>query len=80
MSFTICVSLCLLVLSLSLASPALAQSQSNDLAAALVRAESDEEQERLLAQKKDMMNGALSVALKEFVDYFDICHKSYEAN
>ncbi len=74
MSFTLLVSLSLLVLSLSLISPALAQTQSvpnsptmsevNDLAVALVGAASEEEQERLLARKKDLMNSSLLAALK----------------
>ncbi|HEX5733396.1 MAG TPA: CHAT domain-containing tetratricopeptide repeat protein [Blastocatellia bacterium] len=78
MSFTLRASLCLLALSLGLVNPALTQSQSvpgppalsgvNDLAAALVRANSDEEQERLLAQKKEMMNSALLAALKALSD------------
>jgi CHAT domain-containing protein/tetratricopeptide (TPR) repeat protein len=69
------VSFCLLALSLSLISPALAQPQSvpnppislevKDLSVALVRAASDEEQERLLAQKHELMNTSLLVALKE---------------
>jgi tetratricopeptide (TPR) repeat protein len=59
---------------LGLISPGLAQSQStpnpstsseiNDLAAALVRAASEEEQERLLAMIPVLMNGSLIAALK----------------
>ena len=74
MSLTFRVSLCLLALGLSLVKPAWAQSQSvpnppassevNDLAAALVGAASEEEQERLLGRKKELMNGALLDALK----------------
>jgi hypothetical protein len=42
------------------------QSQSvSDLAAALARAGSDEEQERLLAEKKEMVNSALLAALRD---------------
>ena len=77
MSLAYRVSFCLLALSLSLIGPVLAQSQSaassevNDLAAALVRAESEQEQDRLLAEKKELMNGSLSVALNELVDSLD---------
>lgn len=70
--------LCLVALSLSLINPALAQSQSvpslpassevNDLAAALVAAASEEDQERLLAQKKELVNGLLLTALKALAD------------
>ncbi len=80
MSFTFRVSLCLLALSLSLVSPALAQSQSvpnpptlsevNDLAAALAAATSEEEQERLLARKNDLMNSSLLAALKALANPF----------
>ncbi|MGH9944096.1 MAG: CHAT domain-containing tetratricopeptide repeat protein [Pyrinomonadaceae bacterium] len=80
MSFTFRVSLCSLALSLSLINPALAQSPSvpnppissqvNDLAAALVGTVSEEEQERLLAQKKDLMNGALLTVLKAHANPF----------
>ena len=68
---------CLLI-SLSLISPALAQSQSvanptaptevNELAAALVRATSDEDKEQLLAQKKHLVNSALLAALKKLAN------------
>jgi hypothetical protein len=61
------VSSCLLALTLSLISSALAHSQSvpnppasseiNDLAAALMRAESEEDPERMLARKKDLRMG-----------------------
>src|SRR5262245_30555292 len=78
MSFTLRLSFCLLALSLSLINPGLVQSQSvpnpstsseiNDLAAALVRAASEEEQERLLAMKPGLMNSSLLTALKAFVD------------
>src|SRR4030095_10977424 len=74
MSYMLRVSLCLLTLSLSLLSPALAQSQSvpnpstlseiDDLAAALVAAASEEEQDGLLARKSILMNGSLLAALK----------------
>jgi hypothetical protein len=66
--------LCLLALSLSLNIPALAQSQSsanssasseaNNLVAALARAGSEEEQERLLVERKGVSNGAILAALK----------------
>src|SRR5215212_6492728 len=78
MSSAFRVSFCILALSLSLISPAPARSQSvpnppipsgvKDLASALVRAASEEEQERLLAQKQEMMNGSLLVALKELAN------------
>src|SRR5262249_60196449 len=68
-------SLCLLTLSLGLFCPVSAQSQSvpnsstlsevNDLAATLVAAASEEEQERLLARKPDLMNSSLLAALRE---------------
>jgi hypothetical protein len=74
MSFTLRISLCLLALSLSLINPGLVQSQSvpnpstssetNDLAAALVRAASEEEQERLLERNSVLMNNALLAALR----------------
>src|SRR5262249_49175159 len=75
MSFPLRVSLFLLTLSLSFFCPASAQSQSvpnsstlsevNDLAATLVAAASEEEQERLLARKPDLMNSSLVAALRE---------------
>jgi len=78
MSFTLRLSLCLLALSHNLISPAMAQSQSfpsppassevNGLAAALVSAVSEEEQERLLARKPELMNGSLLTALKALAD------------
>jgi CHAT domain-containing protein/predicted negative regulator of RcsB-dependent stress response len=78
MSFAFRVSLCLLALSLSLINPALAQTQSvpnthtsseiNDLAAALGAAASEEEQDRLLARKPDLMNSSLLAALKALAD------------
>jgi CHAT domain-containing protein/tetratricopeptide (TPR) repeat protein len=74
MSFALRVSLCLLTLSLSVFSPASAQSQSvpnpstlsevNDLAATLVAAASEEEQERLLARNSILMNSSLLAALR----------------
>jgi CHAT domain-containing protein/Tfp pilus assembly protein PilF len=77
MSFAFRASLYLLALSLSF-SPALAQSQSvlnpptsseiNDLAAALARAASEEEQERLLAMKHGLMNSSLISALKALAE------------
>ena len=82
MSFTFRVALCLLTLSLSLnlIRPVPAQSQSvpnppassevNDLAASLVSAASEEEQERLLAGKKELMNGSLLAALRELANPF----------
>ena len=73
MSLTLRSTLIFLALSLSLISPGLVQSQSisnppnsseiNDLAAELVRAASEEEQERLLAQKNKLMNSSLLAAL-----------------
>jgi CHAT domain-containing protein len=78
MSHTFRVAPCLLALSLSLLSPALAQSQAvptlsaasevSDLASALVRTSSEEEQERLLARNTDSANGALLTALKELAN------------
>lgn len=74
MSCTFRVWLCLLALSLNLINPAIARSQSvpnrpatsevNELAASLAAAASEEEQEGLLAQKKDLVTGALLAALK----------------
>ncbi len=74
MTYTLRVALCLLSLGLCLFSPALAQSQTvssssvtpevNELAAALTRAKSEEEQERLLAGDKDLKGGQLLAALK----------------
>jgi CHAT domain-containing protein/Tfp pilus assembly protein PilF len=68
----------LLILSLSLITPVLAQSQSvvtssassevKDLAVALVRVKSEEEQRQLLTRKDDVKNGELLVALKGLVD------------
>ncbi|HJQ67833.1 MAG TPA: CHAT domain-containing protein [Blastocatellia bacterium] len=81
MSFTYRVSICLLALILGLFNSAPARSQSTpnppassaakELAAQLAVAASDEEQERLLADKKDLIDGALLVALKEIVDSSD---------
>jgi CHAT domain-containing protein/tetratricopeptide (TPR) repeat protein len=78
MSSTLRVSLCLMALALSLINPALAQTQSvpnpptssevNDLAAALGAAASEEEQERLLARKPDLMNSSLVAALISLAD------------
>src|SRR5215510_15380923 len=80
MSFPLRVSLCLLTLSLSVFCPASAQSQSvpnsstlsevNELAATLVAAASEEEQERLLARKPDLMNSSLLAALKALANPF----------
>src|SRR5262249_225175 len=77
MSFAFRVSLCFLALILSLINPGPAQSQSipnpstsseiNDLAKELAGAMSEEEQERLLARKKDMVNSSLLTALRAFV-------------
>lgn len=74
MSFTLRLSLCFLALSLSIISSGLAQSQSvlksstpseiTDLAEALVRASSEEEQERLLAHEPGLMKSSLITALK----------------
>src|SRR5215217_1810020 len=68
----------LLLLSLSLFGPAPAQSQSvsdsspssgvSELAAALTRAPSEEEQERLLGKKKGLTNGELLAALNARAD------------
>ncbi len=73
MSHTFRVALCSLALSLSLVRPALAQTQTvpathatsemNELAAALARAGSEEEQERLLGVKKGLTGGELPAAL-----------------
>jgi len=78
MSFTLRISLCFLALSLCLISPGPAQSQSvpnpstsseiNDLTAALVRAASEEEQERLLAVKPGLMNSSLVAALRALAE------------
>src|SRR5262245_15713126 len=78
MSLTFRVLFCLLALSLILISPALAQSQSvpnppasseiNDLAAALVRAASEKDQEQLLARKQEWMNSWVLVARKGLGD------------
>jgi CHAT domain-containing protein/tetratricopeptide (TPR) repeat protein len=78
MSLKFRVSFCFLALSLSLISPALAQSQSvpnppassevNDLAVALVRATSDGDQEQLLAQNKGLIDSTLLAALKKLAD------------
>src|SRR5262245_18521191 len=78
MPFTLRLALCFLALILGQISSGLAQSQStpnpptsseiNDLAAALVRAASEEEQERLLAIKPGLMNSSLLTALKAFVN------------
>ena len=68
----------LLILSLSLITPALAQSSSSltesassdvkDLAVALVRIKSEPEQEQLLTPKEELKNAALLIALKELAD------------
>ena len=73
MSHTSRVALCSLALSLSLIRPALAQMQTvpathatsevNELATALARAGSEEEQERLLGVKKGLTSGELPAAL-----------------
>ena len=70
----------LLILSLSLITPALAQSSSNptepkssdvkDLAVALVRTKSEQEQDQLLTRKVDLKSGELLVALKGLADPF----------
>ncbi|HMB29784.1 MAG TPA: CHAT domain-containing tetratricopeptide repeat protein, partial [Blastocatellia bacterium] len=75
MSFASRVSSCLLTLSLGVFCPASAQSQSvpnsstlsevKDLAAALAGVAAEEEQERLLARKPDLMNSSLVSALRE---------------
>jgi hypothetical protein len=70
-----------LALTLMLGSPSLSQSHAvptsqtspaiNDLATALVRATSEGEQDRLLAQKKDLINASLLSALRDAVRSFD---------
>src|SRR5262245_3441455 len=80
MSSALRVSLCLMALGLCLINPALAQTQSvpnpptssevNDLAAALGAAASEEEQDRLLAQKPGLINRSLLAALKALADTF----------
>jgi CHAT domain-containing protein/lipopolysaccharide biosynthesis regulator YciM len=70
----------LLILSLSLVTPALAQSSSNatesnssdvkDLAVALVRTKSEQEQDQLLTRKGDLKSGELLLALKGLADPF----------
>jgi len=67
-----------LVLSLRLISPVLAQTQSvpnppistevNELAAELVSSASEDEQDLLMARKKDLINGSLLAALKKSLD------------
>ena len=79
MWFTLRMSFCLLAFSLS-SNLASAQTKSvpnpptlsevNDLAAGLAGAASEEEQERLLARKKDLMNSALPAALKGLATSF----------
>ena len=69
---------CLLILGLSLITPALAQSQSistsptspdvKDLAVALVRIKSESEQDQLLVQKNELKNAELLRALKGLAD------------
>ena len=69
---------CLLILGLSLITPALAQSQVvstsptspevKDLAVALVRIKSEAEQDQLLVQKNELKNAELLRALKGLVD------------
>ncbi len=78
MSFSSAVVMCLLVLTLSFINPSLARSESvsnppaaseiNNLAAALVGAKSEEEQERLLADKRDLINTSLLAALKALAE------------
>jgi CHAT domain-containing protein/Tfp pilus assembly protein PilF len=75
MSLVYRVSVCVLALSLSLINPAIAQPQSisnsptssevKELATALIRAASEEEQNRLLEEKKESVNPSLLSALKE---------------
>ena len=64
MSITFRKALSLAILSLSLITPALGQ----DLAAKLVSLKTEAEQEQLLAQKPELVNGALLVALKALAD------------
>lgn len=78
MSITFRQASCLLILGLSLITPALAQSQSvstsptspevKDLAVALVRIKSEAEQDQLLVQKNELKNAELLRALKGLVD------------
>jgi CHAT domain-containing protein/Tfp pilus assembly protein PilF len=78
MAFTFRAALCQLALSLSLVNPVVAQTQPvpgpqnssevNELAASLVTASSEEEQERLLAGRKELINGSLLAALKALAD------------
>ncbi|HKG20979.1 MAG TPA: CHAT domain-containing protein [Blastocatellia bacterium] len=78
MSSAFGVSFCLLALSFSLIGPAPAQSHAvpnppasaevNELAAALARAGSEQEQDGLLERRKDLLNASLLVALKELAD------------
>jgi CHAT domain-containing protein/Tfp pilus assembly protein PilF len=78
MSITFRNALSLLILCLSLITPALAQSQSvvtssasadvKELAVALVRVKSEAEQEQLLTGKTDLKNAELLAALKTLVD------------
>ena len=78
MSFKFRASLCLWALTLGLIGPALAQSQTapdqpaspevNELARALVGAASEQEQERLLSEKKELVNAKLLAALKTLAD------------
>jgi CHAT domain-containing protein/tetratricopeptide (TPR) repeat protein len=70
--------LSLLIFSLSFITPAVAQSTPNgtasgdvkELAVALVRLKSGQEQEQLLTRQDDLKNGALLVALKKLADPF----------
>jgi CHAT domain-containing protein/tetratricopeptide (TPR) repeat protein len=80
MSFSSAVVMCLLVVNFSFINPLLvrsepvsdppASSEINNLAAALVGAKSEEEQERLVAHKQDLINTSLLVALKGLADPF----------
>jgi hypothetical protein len=70
----------LLILSLSLITPTLAQSLSNatestssdvkDLAIALIRSKSEQEQDQLLTRKADLKSGELLAVLKGLADPF----------
>lgn len=78
MSLALRKALPLLILSLSLITPTLAQSNATestssdvkDLAVALVRVKSEPEQEQLLTRKDDLKTGELLVALKGLADPF----------
>src|SRR6266545_2293151 len=80
MSVSLALMMCLVVLNSGFINPSLVRSELvsnpaastevNVLAAALMAAKSEEEQERLLAQKKDLINTSLLAALKDLANPF----------